>query len=90
LPWGTGLSGILARVPATAYAWTLWPAVGLLPAGVREGYGLPWGARERLVSGWLVAGWRAWRPLLAETFRQMPQALAADRRMTHPAGDPAS
>lgn len=71
----------LARIPADAYAWTLWPSVGLLPASVRADYGLSWGARERLVSAWLVAGWRAWRPLLPESFRQMPKALAADRRM---------
>lgn len=80
LPWGPGAAGVLARVPAAAYAWTLWPAIGLLPISVREAYGLPWGPRERLISGWLVAGWRAWRPLLPESFRQMPQALAADRR----------
>ena len=49
----------LAGIPAPAYSWTLWPSVGLLPASVREDYGLAWGARERLVSAWLVAGWRA-------------------------------
>jgi uncharacterized protein (DUF2236 family) len=76
----------LGFVPAEAYAWTLWPSVGLLPPSVREDYGLRWGARERLVSAWLVAGWRAWRSLLPESFRQMPRALAADRRM-RPAAD---
>ena len=72
----------LARVPATTYAWTLWPSVGLLPRSVRDDYGLAWGPRERLVSAWLVAGFRAWRPLLPASFRQMPKALAADRRMS--------
>ena len=43
---------------------------------------------ERAVSAWLVAGWRAWRPLLPAGFRQMPKALAADRRVAGPAGDP--
>ena len=71
----------LRRIPAATYAWTLWPSVGLLPASVREEYGLSWGSRERLVSGWLVGGWRAWRPLLPAGFRQMPKALAADRRV---------
>ena len=71
----------LAAVPSVAYAWTLWPAVGLLPASVREAYELPWGPLERGVAAWLVASWRAWRPLLPEAFRQMPQALAADRRI---------
>jgi uncharacterized protein (DUF2236 family) len=71
----------LAGVPARAYAWTLWPSIGLLPASVREDYRLPWGARERLVAAWLVTAWRAWRPVLPASFRQMPKALAADRRM---------
>lgn len=71
----------LGFVPADAYAWTLWPSVGLLPASVRDDYGLRWGARERIVSAWLVAGWRAWRPVLPASFRQMPKALAADRRV---------
>jgi uncharacterized protein (DUF2236 family) len=77
----------LRVVPAWAYAWTLWPAVGLLPASVRVDYGLRWGARERLVSAWLVAGWRAWRPWLPASFRQMPKAIAADRRMAGGGGD---
>jgi uncharacterized protein (DUF2236 family) len=78
------LRASLGFVPASAYAWTLWPSVGLLPGSVREDYGLAWGPRERLVSAWLVAGWRAWRPLLPAGFRQMPKAIAADRRMTQP------
>jgi uncharacterized protein (DUF2236 family) len=81
LPFGPSVRPLLARVPGAAHAWTLWPAVGLLPPEVREGYGLPWRNRERLVSGWLVAGWRTWRPLLPESFRQMRHAVAADRRM---------
>ena len=72
---------ILAGLPAWTYAWTLWPAVGLLPDAVREGYGLGWGVLERAVSAWLVAGWRRWRPVLPSGFRQMPQATAADRRV---------
>ena len=77
------LPGLLARLPLDprAYGWTLWPAIGLLPPAVREGYRLRWGWRERLVADWLVAGWRAWNPLLPAAFRQMPQALAADRRV---------
>ena len=64
-----------------AYAWTLWPSIGLLPASVRTDYGLRWGPAERAVSAWLVAGWRAWRPILPASFRQMAIARAADRRM---------
>jgi uncharacterized protein (DUF2236 family) len=72
----------LAALPTVAYAWTLWPAVGLLPSSVRDAYGFRWGPLERAVGGWLVAGWRAWRPWLPADFRQMPQALAADRRVS--------
>jgi uncharacterized protein (DUF2236 family) len=71
----------LAGLPTVAYAWTLWPAVGLLPPSVRDEYGFRWGPFERAASRWLVAGWRAWRPRLPADLRQMPQALAADRRL---------
>jgi len=72
---------LLARIPPEAYSWTLWPSIGLLPPAVREAYGLPWGPGQRAVAAWLVAGWRAWRPLLPASWRQMPQALAADARV---------
>ena len=68
-------------LPSPAKARTLWPAVGLLPRAIRDGYGFRWGPQERVVSAWLVALWRAWRPMLPATFRQMPQALAADARI---------
>jgi uncharacterized protein (DUF2236 family) len=84
LPGGGGLAPWLELVPARLYAWTLWPSIGLLPPSVRADYGLRWTARERLVAAWLVDAWRAWRPLLPATFRQMPQALAADARVSEP------
>jgi uncharacterized protein (DUF2236 family) len=71
----------LGRVPGAAVDWTMWPSLGLLPVSLREDYGFAWGRRERIVSAWLLAGWRAWRPVLPRTFRQMPQAVAADRRV---------
>jgi uncharacterized protein (DUF2236 family) len=70
-----------AWMPPTAYSWTLWPSLSLLPPGVRDEYGFRWGPFERAVSGWLVGAWRLWRPLLPTGFREMPQALAADRRV---------
>ena len=77
------LPGVLGRirVPSRLYDWTLWPSLALLPPAVRDAYGFRWGPLERGVSSWLVATWRAWSPLLPPTFRQMPQALAADRRL---------
>jgi len=72
---------ILAGIPAGVCAWTMWPAVDLLPEPIRIGYGLPWGRREQLVSAWLTAGYRAWRPILPVGFRTMPWARSADARL---------
>ncbi len=72
---------VLERIPIETYSWAMWPSVGLLPAGVREEYGLRWGPLERAVSAWLVAGWQAWRPLIPTDWRWMPHARAADRRV---------
>jgi uncharacterized protein (DUF2236 family) len=77
----THLAGAADAISPRAYAWLFWPSIGLLPANVREGYGFPWGLRQRIVSTWLVATWEAWRPMLPPSFRQMPQALRADRRV---------
>lgn len=71
-----------ARIPSGAYDWTMWPALGLLPPTIRQQYGFAWGLRERWVSGWLVLAWRTWRPIIPPVLRTMPQALAADRRIT--------
>jgi uncharacterized protein (DUF2236 family) len=70
----------LAALPALLYAWTLWPALELLPASTRAEYGFAWGPLQRAVSRWLVATWRWWRPNLPIELRQMPAARAADRR----------
>ena len=56
------LGALLARVPSGVVTPLLVPAIGLLPDRPR-GYGFAWGTRERLLEAWLVAGWRAWRPL---------------------------
>jgi uncharacterized protein (DUF2236 family) len=74
----------LGWLPSPAYAWTLWPAVGLLPPRLREEFGLRWGPLERAVSAWLVAGWRGWRPLVPPSLRWVSQARAADRRVGRP------
>jgi uncharacterized protein (DUF2236 family) len=71
----------LGWLPSPAYAWTLWPAIGLLPPRLRDEYGLRWGPLERAVSAWLVAGWRGWRPFVPTSLRWVAQARAADRRI---------
>ena len=82
VPFGPDRTPWLRRVPRVAYAWTMWPAISLLPELQRVEYGLAWGPLERAVSTWLVAGWRGWRSVLPSSFRQMPQALAADARVS--------
>jgi uncharacterized protein (DUF2236 family) len=77
----TLLAPMLNGIPSRAYSWLFWPSIGLLPAQVREGYGLPWGLRQRAVAAWLTTSWQAWRPMLPPSFRHMPQAIAADRRV---------
>ena len=75
------LGSLLDAIPSRAYGWLFWPSIGLLPARVRDGYGLAWGLRQRAVATWLVATWQAWRPMLPPSFRQMPQAIRADQRV---------
>jgi len=77
LPGGLARAGLHPRL----YDWTLWPSIGLLPPSIRDAYGFSWGWRERAVEAWLVRAWRGWNPRLPRGFRQMPQALAADRRV---------
>ena len=78
------LPGVLARLPLDprAYGWTLWPAIGLLPPTVREAVRAAVGlARARWSRTGSSRAGAAWNPLLPAAFRQMPQALAADRRV---------
>jgi uncharacterized protein (DUF2236 family) len=53
-----------------------------LPASIRAGYEIPWSPLRGAVAGWLVAGWRGWAALLPDAWGTMPQARAADRRIT--------
>ena len=75
------IAPMLDGIPSRAYSWLFWPSIGLLPVRVREGYGLSWGLRQRVVATWLVATWQAWRPMLPPSFRLMPQAIRADQRV---------
>ena len=45
------LSAWLEAIPPAAYEWLMWPAVGLLPKSVRDGYGPRWGVRLHLNHG---------------------------------------
>jgi uncharacterized protein (DUF2236 family) len=88
-PLAGPLGVVLDAVPGALVDWTLWSAVGLLPPGLREEFEIPWNARRALVARWFSAGVRFWRPRLPAGFRQMPKALAADRRVARAARGPA-
>jgi uncharacterized protein (DUF2236 family) len=75
------IGAALRAVPGSLVDWTMWPAVGLLPPGVRTEFGIPWGRRHEVAAAWLAGGIRWWRPRLAPGFRQMTAARAADRRV---------
>ena len=74
-------AAVLRRVPRGVATPLLLPAVGLLPAGLREELGLRWGPAERVVSAWLTMAWRAWRPVFPVGARWFPQVLAAYERV---------
>ncbi len=71
------LAPILRRVPAGAYDWAMWPSLALLPESIRDGYGIRWTPINRVVAGWLLATWRAWRPLVPPSLRWFSAASAA-------------
>jgi uncharacterized protein (DUF2236 family) len=72
---------VLGLLPASAYAWLYWPAVSILPERLRAGFEIQWSPRHALAAKWLLAGWRAWRPLVPTSLRWLPQARAAYRRV---------
>jgi uncharacterized protein (DUF2236 family) len=86
-PLAPRLRPLISRLPPSAYDWTMWPALDLLPASIRTGFGIADSPVRRAVAGWLVTGWRAWRPLIPTALRWMPDALAADRRLARRARD---
>jgi uncharacterized protein (DUF2236 family) len=89
-PLVAGIWAMADRLHPAAVSWLMWPAVGLLPPSIRDDYGLRQGPLERAVSTWLVTSWRVWNSVLPPPFRQMPQALEADRRVAVGRSQPAS
>jgi uncharacterized protein (DUF2236 family) len=78
-------------LPAPMAALMTLPAIDLLPAGVRDGYGLAWGPRRARVAGLLHRLVRLWVHLVPRAWRAMPQARAADARAARASraiGDP--
>jgi uncharacterized protein (DUF2236 family) len=72
----------LGPLPASLYDWLLWPAIALLPARLRLEYGIAWDRRHAFVARGLRGGLTLWARRLPHAVRWMPQALAADRRVS--------
>ena len=68
-------------LPPVLYDWLMWPAIALLPTRVREEYGIPWTSEREAVARWLRSTFAFWGHTLPRSWRWMPQARAADRRM---------
>lgn len=73
-----------------AMRWYETMTAGLLPAPVREGYGMRWNLRDRAVFKASVTGLRQTLPRLPERLRFIPAYVEASRRVEGlPAEDPA-
>ena len=59
------------------------PGLALLPAHLREAYGIPWGPGRASWAKAVDALLRGWVRLVPASWRAMPQARAAERRARH-------
>ena len=62
------------------------PGMALLPARIREAFGIEWTPREQRLARFLDAGIRLWVRSVPSDWRAMPPARAADRRARQVAG----
>jgi uncharacterized protein (DUF2236 family) len=70
----------LPLVPGPLVDLAALPGLALLPAHLRDAYGIPWSERRAAVARSLSWGIRAWVTLAPRSWRAMPQARAAERR----------
>ncbi len=93
-PTARRLSRLIVRPPLPAVPTPLvdmlaLPAIGLLPPHLREAYGLPWDAPRESLFRLSNVVLRAYVNALPRSWRSMPQARSAERRV-HQAGAPPS
>ena len=62
------------------------PGLALVPARLREEFGIPWSSKDEAVAQALSAAVRAWTSVVPGPPRWMPQARAAYRRIADPGG----
>jgi len=78
----------LPLAPAPLVDLLTLPGLALLPARIRDAYGIAWSPRHAAAATWLSRGVRAWTSVVPAEWRSMPPARRADRRVrrTSPAG----
>ena len=76
----------LPLTPGWAVDLLALPGLALLPKRIRDGYGIEWSARRGHAAGAIGRGVRLWTAAVPDTWRSMPQARAADRRVRNRPG----
>jgi uncharacterized protein (DUF2236 family) len=81
-----GLAGSIVRpplpwVPGPMLDLALLPGMALLPASVRDAYGIPWSSRREVLARALAAGVRGWVAVTPRAWRAMLPARAAEQRV---------
>jgi uncharacterized protein (DUF2236 family) len=71
----------LGWVPPVAFDWLMWPAIGLLPARLRDEFGIPWGPGRAATAAWLKFGLQQGRLLFPQRWRSFPIANRAGDRV---------
>jgi uncharacterized protein (DUF2236 family) len=69
-------------LPAPLIELLALPGLALLPSRLRAEFGIPWSPAKQALAGSLSAAVRAWTAVVPRGLRSMPQARAADRRVT--------
>ena len=67
-------------VPGPVVGLLTLPGLALLPARLREEFGIPWSHTREKAATALGLAVRAWTTIVPRPLRSMPQAVAADRR----------
>jgi uncharacterized protein (DUF2236 family) len=68
-------------VPAPVIDLAAMPGLALLPPRLREGFGIAWGSRHEALANAMAVGLRVWVTVVPRSWRAMPQARAAERRI---------
>ena len=76
----------LPLTPGWAVDLLALPGLALLPKRIRDAYGIEWSARRGHAAGAIGRGVRLWTAAVPDTWRSMPQARAADRRVRNRPG----